>query len=53
MTDVTASYAMPFDVIAFLGYFPTLLAELLYLHQTFTDYLSYLYRNFDILICQM
>ena len=47
MPDVTPSYKTPFDFIAFFEYFHTILhiltlmSELLYLHQTFTDCISH------------
>ena len=51
MPDVTASYGMPFDFIAFFGHFHTLLSELLYLYKTFTNYVSNQYRHTDISTC--
>ena len=48
--DMTASLVTPFDFIAFLGllihYLGPFMSELLYLHQTFTDYMSNQYTRF-------
>ena len=47
MPDVTASYGNPFDFITFSGilihYYWPFMSELLFLHQTFTNYISYQY----------
>ena len=39
MPDATANYGLPFDIITFFGLF-MYTYELLYLHQTFTDYVK-------------
>ena len=52
---MTESYGMPFNFIAFLFIFihnKALMSEVLYLHQTFADYVSYQYTHFGLSICQ-
>ena len=57
MPDITASYGMPFDFIAFLGIFiynwRALVTEVLYLHQTFAGYVPDECTHFGISTCQM
>ena len=47
MSDMTASYGMLLDFIAFFRYFHTLMmSEVLYLHQTFTDCVPNQYAHY-------
>ena len=56
MSDVSASYGMLLDFIAFLGIFFFQIIEdysVVFLHQTFTDCVTNLHKHIDMLTCQM
>ena len=58
MSDVTASYGALSDfIVFFLGIFThnwlLFMPKWVYLHQTFTECVSYQYTNFDVSTCQM
>ena len=59
MSNVTANYGTLIDFIAFLGIFihyrdrRSLMYEVLYLHQNFTDCVSSQYTYFDVFNYQM
>ena len=52
MLDVTASYGM-YLFANFAHNWRIFMSQVLYIHQTFTDFLSNQYIYFDMLICQM
>ena len=58
MLDVAASYGTLLDLYGlflgiFIHYSGLFISEVLYLHQIFTDYVSYQYIHFYMLICQI
>ena len=58
MSDGAANYGTPLDFIAFLDIFihyrdKSLMYEVLYLHQNFTNCVSSQYTYFDMLSCQI